>query len=88
MKLTSFRSIKVEEIVKSILNYAVIGLFGIMGWFFKSLQDKADKDEVERVNLEISKLRESMFKTLATREDVTKLEVKIDKLIDRELNKK
>ena len=76
-----------EETIRTILNYALIGRCGVIGWMFKTLQTKADKEEVAKLQDEVNGLRESMFRTLATKEDVNKLEVKIDKLIDRELAK-
>lgn len=76
-----------DETIRTILNYAVVCMFGVIGWMFKALQNKVDKEEVEKLHDEVNSLRESMFRTLATKEDVNKLEVKIDKLIDRELAK-
>lgn len=74
-----------EEIIRAICNYAVLGLVGVMGWFFKSLQNKVDRTELEKLSNEVYQLREHIFKNLATKEDLNKLEQKIDKLIDREL---
>ena len=85
---TPYRSFSVEEILKKVCDYAILGMMAAMGWFFKSLQTKADKSEIDLLRNEVSQLREHVFQNLATKNDLNKLEIKIDKLIDRELGKK
>lgn len=66
----------------------IIGV--LMGWLFKILHGKANKTEVDELKAEIQRLREKMFsllETLATKEDFNKLERKLDKLIDREIDR-
>lgn len=47
-------------------------------------------NEVEKLEEELQRLREkvfSLFEKLATKDDLNKLEAKLDKLIDREIDR-
>lgn len=78
-----------EDLFHEAVQYIVWVIGGLMGWLFKSLHGKANKSEVDELKSEIQRLREKMFsllETLATKEDFNKLERKLDKLIDREID--
>lgn len=79
-----------EDLFHEAVQYVVWVIGGLMGWLFKSLHGKANKSEVDELKAEIQRLREKMFsllETLATKEDFNKLERKLDKLIDREIDR-
>lgn len=79
-----------EDLIHEAVQYLVWVIGGLMGWIFRSLHGKANKSEVDELKAEIQRLREKMFsllETLATKEDFNKLETKLDKLIDREMDR-
>lgn len=79
-----------EDLFHEAVQYIVWVIGGLMGWLFKSLHGKANKSEVDELKSEVQRLREKMFsllETLATKEDFNKLERKLDKLIDREIDR-
>lgn len=79
-----------EDLFHEAVQYVVWVIGGLMGWLFKSLHGKANKSEVDELKSEVQRLREKMFsllETLATKEDFNKLERKLDKLIDREIDR-
>lgn len=79
-----------EEIIHTAVEYTVMAMVGIIGWIGRSLHGKANKSEVEKLEDELQKLRDkvfSLFEKLATKEDLNKLEAKLDKLIDREIDR-
>lgn len=79
-----------EDLIHTTVEYTVMAMVGIIGWFGKTLHSKANKSEVEKLEEELQRLREkvfSLFEKLATKEDLNKLEAKLDKLIDREIDR-
>lgn len=79
-----------EDLVHTAVEYTVMAMVGIIGWIGKTLHSKANKSEVEKMEDELQKLRDkvfSLFEKLATKEDLNKLEAKLDKLIDREIDR-
>lgn len=79
-----------EDVIHTVVEYTVMAMVGIIGWIGRSLHGKANKSEVEKLEIEIKDLREkvfSLFEKLATKEDLNKLEAKLDKLIDREMDR-
>lgn len=79
-----------EDVIHEAVQYVVWIIGGLMGWLFKSLHGKANKSEVNELKAEVQKLRDKIFsllETLATKEDFNKLERKLDKLIDREIDR-
>ena len=86
-KVKSGWRIKLEEWFHSLVDYAVVGMGAVIGWIINNLHNKATKEEVQELRSELKDLREKMFSTLATKEDFNKLESKLDKLIDREIDR-
>lgn len=81
---------KLEEIIHTAVECTVMAMVGIVGWMGKSIHGKANKTEVERLENQLQSLREkvfSLFEKLATKDDLNKLEAKLDKLIDREIER-
>jgi hypothetical protein len=79
-----------EDLIHTAVEYTVMTMVGIIGWIGKTLHGKANKSEVEKLEDELQRLREkvfSLFEKLATKEDLNKLEAKLDKLIDREIDR-
>lgn len=79
-----------EDLIHTAVEYTVMAIVGIIGWIGKTLHGKANKSEVEKLEEELQRLREkvfSLFEKLATKDDLNKLEAKLDKLIDREKEK-
>lgn len=79
-----------EDLIHTAAEYTVMAMVGIIGWIGRSLHGKANKSEVEKLEEELQRLREkvfSLFEKLATKEDLNKLEAKLDKLIDREIDR-
>mgnify|MGYP000030254078 CR=1 FL=1 len=79
-----------EDLFHTAVEYTVMAIVGIIGWIGKTLHGKANKSEVEKLEEELQRLREKVFsllETLATKEDFNKLERKLDKLIDREIDR-
>lgn len=79
-----------EELIHAAVEYTVMAMVGVIGWIGKTLHGKANKSEVEKLEEELQRLREkvfSLFEKLATKEDLNKLEAKLDKLIDREIDR-
>jgi glucosamine 6-phosphate synthetase-like amidotransferase/phosphosugar isomerase protein len=77
----------VEEFLIKICDYAVLGLVGIMGWFFKSLQSKASNERVQQLERELEKTRDYIYSQLATKEDIKDLKDTINKLLDIQLSR-
>lgn len=79
-----------EDLIHTAVEYTVMAIVGIIGWIGKTLHGKANKSEVEKLEDELQKLRDkvfSLFEKLATKDDLNKLEAKLDKLIDREIDR-
>lgn len=79
-----------EELIHTAVECTVMAMVGVVGWMGKSIHGKANKTEVERLESQLQSLREkvfSLFEKLATKDDLNKLEVKLDKLIDREIER-
>lgn len=79
-----------EELIHTAVECTVMAMVGIVGWMGKSIHGKANKAEVERLETQLQSLREkvfSLFEKLATKDDLNKLEAKLDKLIDREIER-
>jgi glucosamine 6-phosphate synthetase-like amidotransferase/phosphosugar isomerase protein len=77
----------VEDFLIKICDYAVLGLVGIMGWFFKSLQSKASNERVQQLERELEKTRDYIYSQLATKEDIKDLKDTINKLLDIQLSR-
>jgi glucosamine 6-phosphate synthetase-like amidotransferase/phosphosugar isomerase protein len=77
----------VEDVFIKICDYAVLGLVGIMGWFFKSLQSKASNERVQQLERELEKTRDYIYSQLATKEDIKDLKDTINKLLDIQLSR-
>lgn len=79
-----------EDLIHTAVEYTVMAMVGVIGWIGRSLHGKANKSEVEKLEDELQKLRDkvfSLFEKLATKDDLNKLEAKLDKLIDREIDR-
>lgn len=76
-----------EDFLIKICDYAVLGLVGIMGWFFKSLQSKASNERVQQLERELEKTRDYIYSQLATKEDIKDLKDTINKLLDIQLSR-
>lgn len=76
-----------EDVFIKICDYAVLGLVGIMGWFFKSLQNKASNERVQQLERELEKTRDYIYSQLATKEDIKDLKDTINKLLDIQLSR-
>lgn len=47
-----------EDLIHSAVEYTVMAMVGIIGWFGKTLHSKANKSEVEKLEEELQRLRE------------------------------